>query len=188
MSRSTLESSGHNPRGIVMTPTCLVALLAGGAVALSLTSAIAQEDAHEDAGQNSEPVRCVSMSSVRSTQVLDDRRVLFHQARGRAFLNRLDRDCIGLARSGQFTYQVQSGARHARLCATDSITVIETIGRGLNCGLGMFEPLSTEELESLLAGPNRAITTTQVELPEQDDAAAEPAPSPAPEPEPSPPQ
>jgi hypothetical protein len=151
-----------------MTPKRLFALLATSALALPVASAIAQDDDEEA----DEPTRCISMSSVRSTQVLDDGRVLFLQARGRAFLNRLDRECIGLARSGQFTYQVQSGARHARLCANDSITVIETQGRGLNCGLGMFEPLSAEGVESLLAGPNRAVTSTHIELPSEPEPAA----------------
>ena len=71
---------------------------------------------------------------------------------------------------------MQSGARHARLCSTDSITVLETLGRGLNCGLGMFEPLTQEELESLTGGPNPAITTVPVELPKEAQPAVAPAP------------
>ena len=100
-------------------------------------------------------------------------------------MNRLDRECLGLARSGTFTYQVQSGARYVRLCDSDSITVLETGGRGFNCGLGMFEPLSQDRLESLLGGPSPAIVTTPVELRKDDEPAApaEPAP-PAPEPAP----
>ena len=95
-------------------------------------------------------------------------------------LNRLDRECLGLSRSGTFEYRVQSGARHARLCATDSITVIESTGRGLNCGLGMFEPLSPDERESLFGRPNPPITSAPVDLPK-------PEPPPAPPAEPAPP-
>ena len=154
--------------------------LLGGAVTLSLTST-AQEAKEADDG----PLRCVSMSSIRSTKVIDDSTVLFYQGR-RVFVNRLDRECLGLTRSGTFTYKVQSGARYVRLCDSDSITVLETGGRGFNCGLGLFEPISAEEVESFVSGPNNAIVTTPVELPKDDEPAApaaEPAP-PAAEPDP----
>ena len=147
-----------------MTRKVLPALL--GVAALSLTSAAAQEGEEET---SDEPLRCLSMNSVRSTKIVDDRRVLFFNARDKVYLNRLDRECLGLLRSGTFEYRVQSGARHARLCSTDSITVLESSGRGLNCGLGMFEPLTQEELESLIGGgPGRAITTAPVELPKEE--------------------
>jgi hypothetical protein len=150
-----------------MNAKFVVALLAGAA-ASSLTSVAAQQD--EDA--NDEPVRCLSMASVRSTKVIDDQTVLFFHGRGRVYLNRLERACVGLARNGKFTFEVQTGARHARLCATDSITVLERTGRGFNCGLGMFEPISAEEADAFLLGPNRAVTSTPVELPKNDEAAA----------------
>lgn len=159
-----------------MTRKCLTALL-GSVAALSLASAAAQDDEEE----SDEPLRCVSMNSIRSTKILDDRRVLFIQARDKMFLNRLDRECLGLFRNGTFTYKVQSGARHARLCDTDSITVLETTGRGLNCGLGLFEPLSQAELESLIGGPSPAITSAPVDLPKEEPPPAEPAPEPAPQ-------
>ena len=145
----------------------VVALLAG-AVAWSLTGAAAQED---ESDADDEPVRCLSMGSIRSTRVVDDRTVLFFHGRGRVYVNRLERECVGLARNGSFTYQVQSGARAARLCSTDSITVLESTGRGFNCGLGMFEPISQEEADSFLLGPNRAVTSTPVEPPKADEAA-----------------
>jgi hypothetical protein len=160
-----------------MTRKSLAALLASVA-ALSLASAAAQVDDET----SDEPLRCLSMNSIRSTKVVDDQRVLFFQARDKIFLNRLDRECLGLARYGTFTYKVQSGARHARLCDTDSITVLETAGRGLNCGLGRFEPLSQDEVESLIVGPNPAIIAVPVELPKEDEQApAEPAAEPAPQ-------
>jgi len=158
-----------------MTRKCMTVLL--GVAALSFASAAAQEDEEE----SDEPLRCLSMNSIRSTVVVDDSRVLFFQARDRVFLNRLDRECLGLARSGTFSYKVQSGARHARLCSTDSITVLETSGRGLNCGLGLFEPLSSEEAESVVGGPNPAAVAVPVELPkEEEPAAAVPEPTPPP--------
>ena len=160
-----------------MTRKSLTALL-GGVAALSLASAAAQDDDEEE---SEEPLRCLSMTSIRSTVVVDDQRVLFFQGRDRVFLNRLDRECLGLARSGTFTYEVQSGARHARLCSTDSITVLETTGRGLNCGLGLFEPLSREAAESVVNGPNRSAVAVPVELPKEEEPAA-PEPEPQPQP------
>jgi hypothetical protein len=157
-----------------MAHKCLTAVL-GGVAALSVAGAAGQDDEE----QSNEPLRCLSMNSIRSTVVVDDQRVLFFQARDRVFLNRLDRECLGLTRSGTFTYKVQSGARHARLCSTDSITVLETTGRGLNCGLGLFEPLSQEEVESVAGGPNRSIVSVPVELPKEDEPAV-PAPEPVP--------
>ena len=159
-----------------MTRKCIAALL-GSVAALSLASAAAQDDEEE----SDEPLRCMSMNSIRSTKILDDQRVLFIQSRDKVFLNRLDRECLGLFRNGTFTYKVQSGARHARLCDTDSITVLETTGRGLNCGLGRFEPLSQAELESLIGGPSPAITSAPVALPKEEPPPAEPAPEPAPQ-------
>ncbi len=161
-----------------MTRRCLTAAL-GGVVALSLAGAAAQDDEEK----SDEPLRCLSMTSIRSTIVVDDQRLLFVQAGDRVFLNRLDRECLGLARSGTFTYQVQSGARHARLCSTDSITVLETTGRGFNCGLGLFEPLSQEEADSVVGRPSPAVVSEPVELPKEEEPAA---PAPVPEPPPPP--
>jgi hypothetical protein len=158
-----------------MTRNRLTALL-GSMAALSLGMAAAQDGEDSD-----EPVRCVSMNSIRSTKVLDDQRVLFVQSKDKVFLNRLDRECLGLFRNGTFTYKVQSGARHARLCDTDSITVLETTGRGLNCGLGLFEPLSQAEVDTLIAGPRSPpITSAPVELPQEEQT---PPPAPAPPPQ-----
>jgi hypothetical protein len=154
-------------------------VLLGGVAALSLANAAAQDDEEESA----EPLRCLSMNSIRSTVVVDDQRVLFFQARDQVFLNRLDRECLGLARSGTFAYKVQSGARHARLCSTDSITVVEATGRGLNCGLGLFEPLTQEQAESVVGGPNPAAVAVPVEAPKEEDPAV-PVLAPAPEPPP----
>jgi hypothetical protein len=145
----------------------LVVVLLGGIVTSSVTGVAAQKSDDAD-----EPLRCLSMASIRSTKVIDDQTVLFFHGRGRVYLNRLERECVGLARNGKFTFEVQTGARHARLCATDSITVLERTGRGFNCGLGMFEPISNEEADTFVLGPNRAVTSAPVELPKDDEAAA----------------
>ena len=158
----------------------LVAALLSGVLGASLPSAIGADE--EDA-TDGEPLRCVSMNGIRATTIVDDRHLLFRQSSGRVYLNRLDRECVGLARAGKFTYEVQSGARHVRLCASDSITVLERTGRGFNCGLGEFEPISADAAENLVNGPNRAVVSIPVELPERaaPPNAAEPAAEPAPQ-------
>jgi hypothetical protein len=149
--------------------------------AASVMSAVAQENE----GGDEEPLRCLSMASIRTTRVIDDETVLFFHGRGRVYVNRLERACVGLARNGKFTDDVHTGARHARLCETDSITVLERTGRGFNCGLGAFEPISQDEADTFVSGPNRAVISTPVELPKAEesaepaDAAAEPVPAPA---------
>ncbi len=156
--------------------TVVVALL-GGALALAPLVGAAAPD--EEGETTAEPLKCLSMASVRSTKIIDDSTVLFFQGRGRVYLNRLERECVGLARNGKFTFQVHTGARHARLCATDTITVLERTGRGFNCGLGLFEEISREEADIFLLGPNRAVTSAPVELPQE--AAPAPAAAPAPQ-------
>ena len=157
-----------------MLARCSIVLL--GALVLSPPEAFAQDEA-----EDLEPVRCLSMASIRRTRIVDDATVLFYHGRGRVYVNRLERECVGLAHHGKFTYRVQTGARHSRLCSTDTITVIERTGRGFNCDLGMFEPVSLEQAES------RAVTSVPVELPPEQAAPDELAPkTPAPKTPPAP--
>lgn len=157
-----------------MLAKCSIVLL--GAAIVSIPSAWAQDEA-----EDSEPVRCLSMASIRSTKIVDDATVLFYHGRGRVYVNRLERQCPGLARESKFTYQVQTGARHSRLCATDTITVLERTGRGFNCDLGMFEPISREQADILVDGPNRAVQSAPIELPEAPAPGAPAAPRPDPQ-------
>ena len=161
----------------------VVALLGGAFALVSFRCGVAQDGDEPELA--AEPLKCLSMASIRSTKVVDDNTVLFFHGRGRVYVNRLERECVGLAHNDKFTYEVHTGARHARLCATDSITVLERMGRGFNCGLGLFEEISRDEADAFLAGPNRAVTSTPVEMPRSDEPAApaaenEPARQPAP--------
>ena len=154
----------------MLARACTAAL--GGVLGVMI--AVAATAAEDD---DAKPKRCVSMGAIRSTKIVDDATVLFYQAGGRIWLNRLDRECVGLTSNGKFTYEVQSGARYVRLCSTDTITVLERAGRGFSCGLGEFEPISVEAADSLLGtrGARPLIEAVPVELP-KDDEAAEPAP------------
>ena len=158
-----------------MSSKLLLALLGGALAVALLRGVVAQDDGEKE--NSGEPLKCLSMASVRSTKIIDDSTVLFCQGRGRVYLNRLERECVGLARNGKFTFQVQTGARHARLCATDSITVLERTGRGFNWRLGSFEEISREQADTFVLGPNRAVTSTPVDLP-QDGKSPAPAEQP----------
>lgn len=122
-----------------------------------------------------QPARCISMGSVLTTTIVDDNRILFYQRGGRIYLNALDRTCVGLTRSGKFSYKVQSGARYVRMCDTDRINVLEQTGNGFNCGLGMFVPVSAEAAAELLATgatEERAIEAQPVDLTKREPVAA----------------
>ena len=77
--------------------------------------------------QDDEPLRCVSMNSIRSTKVIDDSACCSIKAR--ASLREPARSRMLGARAQRHVHlQVQSGARHVRSAATDSITVLESSG------------------------------------------------------------
>jgi len=93
--------------------------------------------------------RCINVRSVRSTEVVDQRTILFHMRGGRIFANHLSWDCPTLAREKRFSYSLST----SRLCNVDVVTVIEGYGRsirsGAPCGLGMFYPITEEEADIL---------------------------------------
>ncbi len=114
-------------------------------LAIAAAPLLAADEARDDP-----PVRCLSMSGVRTTRIVNDGNILFFQRNGRVYLNVLDQTCVGLSRSGKFTYSVQTGARTVRLCDADTITVLESTGRGFACGLGRFYPVSSETADEML--------------------------------------
>jgi len=132
------------------------------------------------AGDDGKTLRCIGMGSVQTTRIVDDDRLLFYARSGRIYLNSLDRTCVGLQRSGKFTYEVQSGARFVRLCGSDNLTVLETTGRGFTCGLGDFVEVSAETAAELLnpraaPGASRAISVEAVPPPDPPPPAGTPS-------------
>ena len=109
--------------------------------------------AQDDEPVNRAPERCISLSRVDRTEVIDDRTLIFHMRPGRQmYLNHLERDCPGLSREKRFMYSPTG----SRLCEIDSITVIEQWGfgltRGFTCGLGEFHPITQDDLALLKSG------------------------------------
>ena len=86
------------------------------------------------------PVNCISLQSIRSTHVVDDRTITFVISNNRMFANTLPRACQGLGRNRGFTHN----SRTTQLCAVNSITVVQHGGNRMaspSCGLGQFQPM-----------------------------------------------
>lgn len=137
-----------------------IRLLPGLLAALSATTAPGQRAQDDD-----EPVRCISLSRIDQTRVIDERTIAFFLRNGRIYLNRLNRACPSLKRDKPFSYSTATG----QLCRIDAITVIEDFGlgliRGASCSLGMFDPTDAEAL-ALLTGEEEPadVTIEEVEV------------------------
>jgi hypothetical protein len=85
-----------------------------------------------------EPVNCITLSQIRSTNVIDDRTIHFvMNGRDRMFRNELPFACSGLG----FNRAFKHNSRTSQLCSVDTITVIQSGRRGPTCGLGRFQPM-----------------------------------------------
>lgn len=107
----------------------------------------------EDFAIDREGERCINTRNIRSTDVLDDRTILFRMRGRDYYVNYLRNDCPGLVREERFSYRTTGG----RLCQVDTIRVLEQFGgfiqEGMSCGLGVFYPISEEEAEFLALEP-----------------------------------
>lgn len=105
--------------------------------------------------------RCVQLSRVRSTDVVDDRSLLFFMRDGKIYLNYLPRNCPTLGRERRFMYRVNLN----QLCDVDTITVIQDTGFGLQqgatCRLGPFDEISAVEARNMKMGPHRPLVETE---------------------------
>lgn len=86
-------------------------------------------------------VDCVNLAQIRETRVRDDSTIDFHMTGGRIYRNTLPMSCPQLGFEEKFTYKTSL----SQLCSTDIITVLTTMGPGLNrgasCGLGHFQEM-----------------------------------------------
>jgi hypothetical protein len=162
----------------------LISTIAATCLAAWLVLAGAQDDASERRARTDEsidrtPQKCISNTRIRTTEILDDRTILFYLRGGRVYRNFLDQECPGLERSGRFITQTQT----SRLCDTDNLTVLDQFGSrfdpGFTCRLGEFHPITEEEAELMELEPDeaaaagRAVEITPVELPQEEDEEAE---------------
>jgi hypothetical protein len=88
-----------------------------------------------------EPVNCVSLSRIRSTDVIDDSTIDFKMAGGKTYRNSLPHSCPGLKFEDRFSYKTSIN----QLCSVDIIRVLNDHGghlsEGAGCGLGKFQPV-----------------------------------------------
>lgn len=87
---------------------------------------------------------CMSLTSIRSIDALDDSHFLVEAAGGGYYLNKVSGRCNGAGRPGnRLQYTVSTG----QLCRNEIITVIDNSAGFMvgSCGLGSFEKL--EEIE-----------------------------------------
>lgn len=149
----------RSPIPYFVTCTVLAALESSGA-------ALAQD------GFDRSPADCVRAEGIRSTQVIDDRTILFYMRGDRVYRNELPDDCPRLAREGRFSYERRVGQRVGRLCRVDRITVIESWGAtpyGATCRLGDFVPITHIEAHDIMRPRRDAVDVEEVELPEEDE-------------------
>jgi hypothetical protein len=137
----------------------------------------------DDAVFLGEPLRCIPLSRIRRTEVIDDSTIVFYTRRNEAYVNNLPRSCPRLKINDGFMYKVSQ----TRLCDTDWITVLERTGfagSGFTCSLGVFHPANEEIVSMLKDAANDGLasstsTVTPVELPAPDEStAAAPAAAP----------
>lgn len=108
-------------------------LSAGGAVALSSKKPPAPVRAV------GEPKSCVTISSIRSTKVIDNNIIDFRMVGGKTYRNSLPQSCPGLKFEDRFSYRTSLN----QLCSVDIVRVVHDYGgqltEGAGCGLGKFQ-------------------------------------------------
>lgn len=150
-------------------------LLTLASLTLAMTAAAQDDAADADAAATADDIdregeRCISVSRLRTTYVVDDRTVLFYMRGGDIYRNVLRYDCPRLKLESRFSYRVFAN----RLCNVDTITVLERFGgslsRGVSCGLGKFYGISESEADFMRYGERGAIQEEpeSVEMPEAD--------------------
>jgi hypothetical protein len=96
-----------------------------------------------------EPERCLQLSRVDSTEVLNNRQILFRTRAREYFVNNLPHPCPGLRRGSTLMFRTSIDL----VCDVDVVTVVESMGWGMrpgaSCGLGRFEPVDEGEVEQL---------------------------------------
>lgn len=118
--------------------------------------------------------RCLTLTRIDRTEIIDDQTIVFYLRGNDIFVNELDRPCDRLEREGRFSYRTSTG----QLCSTDRISVLESsafggLREGFTCGLGRFRPADEAFVEMLKGEEGPAeITVIDIEV-EDDEAEAE---------------
>lgn len=140
-------------RSSLLAPVALIAIAAP--VALVATGARGADESE----------RCIPLTRIDYTEVIDDRTIAFFMKGGAVYLNRLAQACPNLGRERRFSYRTST----SQLCAIDGVTVLEDYGlgfrRGATCTLREFLPSDEDTVEMLLGEQEPAdITIEEVEV------------------------
>ena len=87
-----------------------------------------------------EPVGCIQINTIRSTEVRDDRTIDFITNGNKVYRNTLPYSCPGLGSERRFLYKTSI----SQLCSVDIVTVLyntPNLMPGAACGLGQFQPM-----------------------------------------------
>ena len=113
-------------------------------LALAATVSVAgarDRNAVPDATPIGDPVDCVQLTNIRSTQVHGDSTIDFHMNGGKIYRNTLPNSCPSLGFEERFSYKTSL----SQLCSVDIIRVLQSYGgslqEGAGCGLGKFQPV-----------------------------------------------
>lgn len=113
-----------------------------GVIGISLTTTVHAAENQPASGASE---RCIRISEIKRTEVIDDQNILFHLYNKRTFNNHLPHSCSGLGQAKAFQYKTSETV----LCNVDSISVLHnTAGSllpGVPCPLGMFEPVAPKK-------------------------------------------
>lgn len=126
--------------------TPAIVLLAGLVAGFGPVGNVAAQDPDDAQAEH-----CVNVRTISSTEIITEDAILFRMRGNDLYLNRLPHRCPGLDRGDAFMYRTSVG----RLCDLDIITTLGNMGfgftPGISCGLGMFYPVTEEEVEDLKA-------------------------------------
>jgi hypothetical protein len=88
-----------------------------------------------------EPVNCVNIRNIRSTNIVDNSTIDFKMAGGKVYRNSLPYSCPSLKSEDRFSYRTSL----SQLCNVDIVRVLHSYGgqlqEGAGCGLGKFQPV-----------------------------------------------
>lgn len=94
--------------------------------------------------------RCIRTHSIRSSEVIDDKHVVFRTGRDTYYLVQLEHRCPGLERDNPIFYETNTN----RLCALDGIRGSYSSGfgsfqPGMRCGIPGFQSVTKEQIVML---------------------------------------
>lgn len=113
----------------------------GFALTLVAAPAIAKTTPDPYVPTGAKAMDCIPLTSIRSTNVRDDRTIDFIMNGNKIYRNTLPNSCPSLGFEKRFSYRTSL----SQLCSVDIITVLWNNGPGLqpgaSCGLGKFQPM-----------------------------------------------